>query len=44
MVSKVTKQDREIRKRLTARFMRQDNFTFTPKFQLIIVGNHQSKL
>jgi putative DNA primase/helicase len=25
---------------ITARFMRQDNFTFIPKFKLTIVGNH----
>lgn len=30
--------------RITARFMRQDNFTFTPQFQLLISGNHQPKL
>jgi putative DNA primase/helicase len=29
---------------ITARFMRQDNFTFTPRFKLIIVGNHQPQL
>lgn len=26
---------------ITARFMRQDNFTFTPKCKLIIIGNHK---
>ena len=26
--------------KVTARFMRQDNFTFTPRFKIIIVGNH----
>lgn len=26
---------------ITARFMRQDFFTFTPQFTLLIVGNHQ---
>jgi putative DNA primase/helicase len=26
---------------ITARFMRQDNFTFHPQFKLTIVGNHQ---
>lgn len=26
---------------VTARFMRQDNFTFVPQFKLIFVGNHQ---
>ena len=26
--------------RITARFMRQDFFTFTPEFKLVIVGNH----
>lgn len=26
---------------ITARFMRQDNFTFTPEFKLLIVGNHR---
>jgi putative DNA primase/helicase len=25
---------------ITARFMRQDNFTYTPQFKLMIVGNH----
>ena len=26
---------------ITARFMRQDNFTFVPQFKLMIVGNHR---
>ena len=26
---------------ITARFMRQDNFTFMPQFKLVIVGNHK---
>jgi putative DNA primase/helicase len=26
--------------RITARFMRQDNFTFQPQFKLLIAGNH----
>jgi putative DNA primase/helicase len=25
---------------ITARFMRQDNFTYTPQFKLLIAGNH----
>lgn len=29
---------------ITARFMRQDNFTFVPSFKLTIVGNHQPVL
>jgi putative DNA primase/helicase len=29
---------------ITARFMRQDNFTFRPTFKLIIVGNHKPVL
>ena len=29
---------------ITARFMRQDNFTFQPRFKLLIVGNHQPTL
>lgn len=29
---------------ITARFMRQDNFTFTPQFKLVVVGNHAPKL
>ncbi|WP_245444314.1 phage/plasmid primase, P4 family [Microvirga sp. KLBC 81] len=29
---------------ITARFMRQDNFTFRPQFKLTIVGNHQPNL
>jgi putative DNA primase/helicase len=29
---------------ITARFMRQDNFTFTPQFKLTIIGNHQPVL
>lgn len=27
--------------KITARFMRQDNFTFTPQFKLTIIGNHR---
>ena len=30
--------------RITAHFMRQDNFTFTPQFKLTIVGNHRPVL
>ena len=30
--------------RITARFMRQDNFTFIPQLKLIIVGNHKPVL
>jgi putative DNA primase/helicase len=30
--------------RITARFMRQDFFTFTPQFKLTIVGNHRPVL
>lgn len=29
---------------ITARFMRQDNFTFEPQFKLIIAGNHKPGL
>jgi len=29
---------------ITARFMRQDNFTFLPQFKLVIAGNHQPGL
>ena len=29
---------------ITARFMRQDNFTFKPQFKLVIVGNHKPVL
>lgn len=29
---------------ITARFMRQDNFTFTPQFKLMIAGNHAPSL
>jgi putative DNA primase/helicase len=29
---------------ITARFMRQDNFTFIPQFKLTIVGNHKPTL
>ena len=30
--------------KVTARFMRQDNFTFAPQFKLVIVGNHKPAL
>lgn len=30
--------------RMTARFMHRDNFTFTPQFKAVIVGNHQPQL
>ena len=30
--------------RITARLMRQDNFTFSPTFKLVIVGNHKPTL
>ena len=29
---------------ISARFMRQDYFTFTPQFTLLVVGNHQPKI
>ena len=29
---------------ITARFMRRDNFTFTPTFKLAIIGNHKPRL
>jgi putative DNA primase/helicase len=29
---------------VTARFMRQDNFTFTPQAKLVFVGNHQPEI
>ena len=29
---------------ITARYMRQDFFTFTPKFKLLIAGNHKPRL
>lgn len=29
---------------ITARFMRQDNFTFVPQFKLVIAGNHRPGL
>lgn len=29
---------------ISARFMRQDFFTFTPRFKLVIAGNHKPKL
>ena len=29
---------------VTARFMRQDNFTFMPQFKLVFVGNHQPEI
>lgn len=29
---------------ISARFMRQDNFTFLPKFKLMIIGNHKPQL
>jgi putative DNA primase/helicase len=29
---------------VTARFMRQDNFTFMPAFKLVIIGNHEPVL
>lgn len=29
---------------ITARFMRQDDFTFMPQFKLVIIGNHQPSL
>ena len=28
---------------ITARYMRQDNFTFRPQFKLIVAGNHQPR-
>lgn len=32
------------RDKITARFMRQDNFTYRPEFKLLIVGNHKPVL
>jgi putative DNA primase/helicase len=29
---------------ITARYMRQDNFTYTPKFKLMVAGNHKPSL
>jgi putative DNA primase/helicase len=29
---------------ITARFMRRDNFTFTPTFKLAVIGNHKPRL
>ena len=29
---------------VTARFMRQDNFTYIPQFKLVVVGNHKPRL
>lgn len=29
---------------VTARFMRQDNFTFIPQFKLVFIGNHKPEL
>src|SRR5271165_2521475 len=29
---------------ITARFMRQDNFTFLPQFKLLLIGNHKPTL
>ena len=29
---------------VSARFMRQDNFTFTPTFKLAVIGNHKPRL
>lgn len=29
---------------ITARFMRQDNFTFTPQFKLLFAGNHKPEI
>lgn len=30
--------------KITARFMRQDNFTYGPEFKLVITGNHKPRL
>ncbi|MDI3565401.1 phage/plasmid primase, P4 family [Bradyrhizobium sp. Arg816] len=30
--------------KITARFMRQDNFTYMPQFKLIVIGNHKPVL
>lgn len=30
--------------KVTARFMRQDFFTYTPQFKLLIIGNHKPKI
>ena len=30
--------------RITARFMRQDNFSFAPQFKIVIIGNHMPRL
>ena len=32
------------RDKITARFMRQDNFTYLPEFKLVIIGNHKPVL
>jgi putative DNA primase/helicase len=29
---------------ITARFMRRDNFTFLPRFKLVVIGNHKPRL
>lgn len=29
---------------ITARFMRQDNFTYTPQFKLVFMGNHKPEI
>jgi putative DNA primase/helicase len=29
---------------ITARFMRQDNFTYTPHFKLVFIGNHKPEI
>ena len=39
-----THQADDGRRRVTAHFMRQDNFSFTPQFKLTIVGNHRPVL
>lgn len=30
--------------RITARFMRQDNFTYEPQFKLVFIGNHKPEI
>jgi putative DNA primase/helicase len=38
-IKKITGGDR-----LTARFMHRDNFSYTPQFKLVFIGNHQPNL
>ncbi len=34
----------DIAKELTARFMRQNNFVYTPQFKLVFIGNHKPEV